>query len=72
VWVDGGMFSVGDIHAAQGDGEVCVTAIECPGQVTLRFNILKNAQLEAPQYFLFPDWPFTKNLEARVGKVNYC
>ena len=54
VWVDGGLFSVGDIHAAQGDGEVCVTAIECPGEVTLRFNLIKNAQLEAPQYVTAP------------------
>lgn len=28
--VDGGLFSAGDGHAVQGDGEVCVTAIECP------------------------------------------
>ena len=55
VWVDGGLFSVGDIHAAQGDGEVCVTAIECPGRVTLRFNLIKKAQLEAPQYFTAPE-----------------
>ena len=51
VWVDGGLFSVGDIHAAQGDGEVCVTAIECPGEVTLRFNLIKKARLDAPRYF---------------------
>ena len=51
VWVDGGQFSVGDIHAAQGDGEVCVTAIECPGEVTLRFNLIKAARLDAPRYF---------------------
>ena len=51
VWVDGGLFSVGDIHAAQGDGEVCVTAIECPGEVTLRFNLIKGAQIDAPRYF---------------------
>jgi len=55
VWVDGGLFSVGDIHAAQGDGEVCVTAIECPGKATLRFNLIKGAQLEAPQYFTAPE-----------------
>jgi acetamidase/formamidase len=55
VGVDGGLFSVGDIHAAQGDGEVCVTAIECPGQVTLRFNLIKGPQLEAPQYFTAPE-----------------
>lgn len=51
VWVDGGLFSVGDIHAAQGDGEVCVTAIECPGKVTLRFNLLRGLRSEAPHYF---------------------
>src|SRR5207237_5951046 len=28
--VDGGLFAAGDGHAVQGDGEVCVTAIECP------------------------------------------
>lgn len=51
VWVDGGLFSVADIHAAQGDGEVCVTAIECPGEVSLKFSLIRRAQLEAPQYF---------------------
>lgn len=51
VWVEGGLFSVADIHAAQGDGEVCVTAIECPGEVTLRLNLLKEAHLDAPHYF---------------------
>ena len=51
VWVDGGLFSVGDIHAAQGDGEVCVTAIECPGEVTLRFDLAKGAKLDSPHYF---------------------
>ena len=29
VWCEGALFSCGDPHAAQGDGEVCVTAIEC-------------------------------------------
>lgn len=28
VWVEGGLFSVGDGHGVQGDGEVCVTALE--------------------------------------------
>jgi acetamidase/formamidase len=51
VWVEGGLFSVGDIHAAQGDGEVCVTAIECSGKVTLRFGLIKGANLDAPRYF---------------------
>jgi acetamidase/formamidase len=50
VWVDGGLFSVGDIHAAQGDGEVCISAMECPGEVTLKFNVEKDSKIQAPRY----------------------
>lgn len=40
VAVEGGLFYVGDGHAAQGDGEVSVTAIECPmEQVDLTFYL---------------------------------
>jgi len=39
VEVAGGLFSVGDLHAAQGDGEVCITAIEIPGQIRLRLRL---------------------------------
>jgi acetamidase/formamidase len=55
VWVDGGLFSVADMHAAQGDGEVCVTAIECPGKVTVRLSVVKGAQLDAPRYITGPE-----------------
>jgi len=54
VLTDGALFSVGDIHASQGDGEVCVTAIECSGEATLRFNLIKKAHLDAPRYFTAP------------------
>ncbi len=50
VWVDGALFSIGDMHAAQGDGEVCGTAIECPGEVTVKLEIVKDAKIEAPRY----------------------
>ncbi len=43
VYVPGALFSAGDCHAAQGDGEVCVTGIECPMRFTLRFNVAKGA-----------------------------
>jgi acetamidase/formamidase len=43
VFVPGGLFSAGDCHAAQGDGEVCVTGIECPMRFSLRFNVVKGA-----------------------------
>ncbi len=54
VWNEGALFSVCDLHAAQGDGEVCVTAIECPGEVTLSFDLVKNANLETPCYYSRP------------------
>ncbi len=39
VEVDGGLFSTGDLHFAQGDGEVCGSAIEIAGAVTVRFAV---------------------------------
>src|SRR5215212_8459817 len=39
VWCEGALFSCGDPHAAQGDGEVCVTAIECDMRASLRFEL---------------------------------
>ena len=37
--VPGALFSIGDLHFAQGDGEVCGTAIEVAGSVTVRFDV---------------------------------
>src|SRR6266849_937454 len=48
--VDGALFSVGDTHAAQGDGEVCGTAIESPIDVALKFDLIKGAHLKMPRY----------------------
>lgn len=42
------LFSAGDAHAAQGDGEVCINGIECPAEATLRFNLHKHRTLSAP------------------------
>jgi acetamidase/formamidase len=39
VWTDGALFSCGDPHAAQGDGEVCVSAIECDMKASLRLSV---------------------------------
>ena len=50
VWVDGALFSVGDGHGAQGDGEVCVTAVEMMAEVTLRFELQKQRHLAEPQF----------------------
>lgn len=38
-WWEGALFSCGDAHAAQGDGEVCVSAIECAMRASLRLTL---------------------------------
>lgn len=42
VGTEGALFSLGDGHAAQGDGEVCGTAIETPMDVTVRLSVRKD------------------------------
>jgi acetamidase/formamidase len=50
VQVEGALFSCGDAHGAQGDGEVCVTGIEAPMRGTFRFTLHKDRPLPAPQW----------------------
>jgi len=50
VWAAGALFSVGDAHAAQGDGEVCGTGIECPMTVTLRFRLRKDLTIPEARF----------------------
>ena len=50
VEVAGALFSVGDCHAAQGDGEVCVTGIEAPMSVTARLSLRSDVDLEQPRF----------------------
>lgn len=49
VAVEGGLFSTGDGHAAQGDGELSGTAIECPMELAaLTFDVLDDMPIEVP------------------------
>lgn len=49
VRIDGGLFSVGDGHAAQGDGEVSGTGIECPmDSASLTFDLSDEFVLTTP------------------------
>jgi acetamidase/formamidase len=50
VFARGGMFSAGDCHGTQGDGEVCVTGLECPMAVSLRFNVIKDRVIKPWRY----------------------
>ena len=48
VMVPGALFSAGDAHAAQGDGEVCINGMECPADVTLRLTRHKQQSIAGP------------------------
>jgi acetamidase/formamidase len=50
VETNGALFSLGDGHAAQGDGEVCGTAIETPMRATVRLTARKDVRVDAPQF----------------------
>jgi acetamidase/formamidase len=67
VEVGGALFSVGDTHAAQGDGEVGGTAIESPMKVALKFELVKQTALSFPR-FTTPG-PVTRHLDARGYEV---
>lgn len=63
VFAEGGLFSTGDAHFAQGDGEVCVTAVEMGASVTVRFRrhagLAQKRKFQAPvftreDYFIDP------------------
>jgi acetamidase/formamidase len=67
VEVAGALFSVGDTHAAQGDGEVCGTAIESPMRVALQFDLVKQSPLSFPR-FRTPG-PVTRHLDEKGYEV---
>jgi formamidase len=74
--VEGGLFSTGDGHFAQGDGEVCVTAVEMGATAVVRFRVLKATSgakaLRAPRfshagYFAPPEWAAPRGFVAAMG-----
>lgn len=55
VFVEGALFAAGDIHAAQADGELCVSAIEVPGEILLRFSLVRERK---------PRWPVLETTDS--------
>ena len=53
VQIPGALLSLGDTHAAQGDGEICGTAIESPMKVIVKVNLIKNMKIPSPQFETF-------------------
>ena len=51
VQVEGALFSIGDAHAAQGDGEVSGSAIEAPTRIVFEVEVMENTRgMVEPQY----------------------
>src|SRR3984885_2598103 len=63
VEVAGALFSVGDTHAAQGDGEGCGTAIDSPMRVALKFDLIEQTPLAFPRFRTAG--PVTSHLDSR-------
>ncbi len=59
VLVEGALFSCGDCHAAQGDGEVNGTGIETPMLVSLRLSVLRGRSIPEIQFVTPPGRPLT-------------
>jgi len=49
VFVPGGYLYLGDVHAAQGHGELSATALEMPARTTIRVELVRNAKLTGPR-----------------------
>jgi acetamidase/formamidase len=54
--VDGGLFSTGDGHAVQGDGEVAGPALNCPMEVEMDFRLHPELRLSLPRARLASGW----------------
>ena len=63
VEVGGGLLSLGDTHAAQGDGEICGTALESPMDVAIKIDLLKDANLPFPRFET--DGPVTRHMDTK-------
>ncbi len=64
VLAPGALFSCGDCHSAQGDGEVNGTGIETPMTVRLRFNLMKGANVPELRFTTPPGKKLTVTDEA--------
>jgi formamidase len=76
VAVDGGLFSTGDGHFAQGDGEVCVTAVEMGATCVVRFRVhrgeaerrhMRWPRFQRSDYFIDPRWAAPQRFVAAMG-----
>ncbi|MFK8251352.1 acetamidase/formamidase family protein [Ancylobacter terrae] len=72
VFAPGALFSVGDGHGVQGDGEVCLTAIETPLTGTFEFHVRKDMKLTTPRAEKADSWVtmgFNEDLDDAVKEA---
>jgi acetamidase/formamidase len=50
IFVRGGYLAFGDVHAIQGDGELCGTAVETTAEITLRVEVIKGNTISWPRF----------------------
>ena len=76
VWVEGGLFSAGDAHFAQGDCETCGTAIEMSSTLRVRFDLrkgeaadrgLRDLQFSREDYVVPPEYQAPRRFFATTG-----
>ncbi len=74
--VEGALFSTGDGHFAQGDGEVCVTAVETSATCVVRFRVhrgeaerrhIRWPRFQRSDYFVDPRWAAPQRFIATMG-----
>jgi acetamidase/formamidase len=58
VFVEGGYLVFGDVHAAQGDGELCGVALETSSEVKIKVEIIKEKPINWPR-IVENDWIMT-------------
>jgi len=50
IFVKGAYLAFGDVHAVQGDGELCGTAVEATAEVVLEVDVVKVKMIEWPRF----------------------
>jgi amidase len=58
VFVEGGYLVFGDVHAAQGDGELCGVALETSSEITVKVDVVKGRAIDWPR-ILDDEWMMT-------------
>jgi acetamidase/formamidase len=72
VGVDGALFSVGDTHAAMGDGEVCGTAVEAPMDIAVRLTVRRDLRVHAPQFVIPREASEAQRTPGGPGPIHVC